>query len=370
MTTTYSLLVCDLRTDRLLERLQLIGVTYDDYIGRTGSLSGTVPIPDQATARRVRDTMLPGRTAVHLERRTDAGAALVWSGVLWTRTPTADDRGLYTCPITAAGLESWLRGHRMLTDTLAWAGADQLAIARALVAYAQGVSGGDLGIEMDNSQTSGVLRDRTYLATDLPRIGDLLDQLAAVDGGPEWRIQVYADSAGVRHRALRLGTPLLTVGLGDVMLDQPGPVRGHALPEDATQMATAWQSRGATINSNQASSSVPLMSSLLVSSPDIAAGWPRLDGSSDHSTVTDPATLNAHATANLARYRQPVAIPTVTILSSETQPQLGSYIRLRISAGDIWYSEGLSARYRVVGLRCAPAERGRPDLTDLYLEAA
>ncbi|MEV7212076.1 hypothetical protein AB0O31_03130 [Kitasatospora cineracea] len=369
MAATYSLLVCDLRTDRLLERLQLTGCSYDDYIGKTGSLSGTVPIPDRATARRVRDTMLPGRTAVHLERRTDAGAALVWSGVLWVRTPTADDRGLYTCPIIAAGFESWLRGHRMLTDTLAWAGADQLAIARALVAYAQGVPGGDLGIEMDAGQMSGVLRDRTYLATDLPRVGDLLDQLAAVDGGPEWRIQVYADSTGVRHRALRLGTPLLASGSGDVVLDQPGPVRGHALPEDATAMATAWQSRGATINSNQAVDSLPIMSPLLVSTSDIAAGWPRLDGSSDYSTVTDPATLASHATADLARARRTVAIPTVTILSSETQPPLGSYIRLRIAAGDLWYSEGLDARYRVVGLKCTPAEQDRPDLTDLYLEA-
>jgi hypothetical protein len=112
------------------------------------------------------------------------------------------------------------------------------------------------------------------------------------------------------------------------------------------------------------------MSTLLTTPADIAAGWPRLDGTSDYSTVTDLATLDGHARADLARRVRPVAIPSVTVLSTATQPQLGSYVRLRISRDDYWYQDGLSARYRVVGLRVAPAERGRPDTTDLYLEAA
>ncbi|MFJ5923846.1 hypothetical protein ACIQF6_14735 [Kitasatospora sp. NPDC092948] len=367
----YQLRVCDLVTDRQLGLIDLHDVSYDDYIGRTGSLSGTVPIPTQRAAQQARDVLIPGRTMLYLERHTTFSTEIAWAGVLWAITPTADERGLYTCPIVAAGLESWLRGHRMLTDTLTWAGGDQLAIARALVAYAQGVPGGDLRIEMDPTQLSGVARDRTYAATDLPWIGGLLDQLGAVEGGFEWRIQVYRGGDGVRHRALRLGYPILTAGTGDVLLTSPGAVRGHALPMDATMMATAWQSRGASINTNQAADSVPLLSDLLVSTDDIAAGWPRLDGSSDYSTVSEPDTLTSHARADLARYRAPVAIPSITVLSSAAgQLQLGSYIRLKIAAGDLWYSEGLSARYRIVGLRVQPAERGRPTTTDLYLEAA
>ncbi|MFI6443833.1 hypothetical protein [Kitasatospora sp. NPDC050543] len=361
----YQLRVCDLRSDDDVDLLPIQGVQYDDYIGRTGALSGTIPIPDNAMARRVREAILPGRTMLYLERDEE----IVWGGILWTRTPTRDARGFYTVPIQAASLESYLRSHRLLLDTLTATGVDQLDIARQLVDYAQAASGGNLGVEIDYTQTSGVLRDRTYSRYDLPWLGVLLDQLAATQGGFEWRFQCYRDDTGARHRALRLGYPLLSVGSTDVILSAPGPVTAYALPEDATVQANAWQSRGASTNQNQAAASVPLMSTLLTTPADIAAGWPRLDRSSDYTSVSDPTVLNQHAAADLARAVRPVVIPSVSYTTGTVdQPQLGSYVRLRIK--DDWYPEMLSARYRVVGLRATPAERARAETTELYLEAA
>jgi hypothetical protein len=364
----YTLRLCDLRTDRNLGRIQVQDVGYDDYIGKTGSLSCTAPVPSAAVAERLRGLLLPGRTMAYVER----GTQIVWGGIVWTRTPTRDDRGFITCPIQGAGLESYYRGHRQIKGAdRVYTGVDQLAIARDLFTYAASQSGGDLGIEMDTSQLSGVLRDRTYSQYDLQWIGQILDQLAGVDGGFEWRIQCYADTSGTRHRALRLGYPKLTAGTTaqDLVLSSPGPIRAYSLPEDATVQANAWQSRGASTNTNQAAQSVPLMSAALTTPADIAAGWPLLDGSSDYSSVSDQATLDGHAAADLARWVRPVVIPSVSVLTgSIDQPQLGSYVRLRIR--DTWFYDGLTARYRVVGLRATPAQRGRPDLTELFLEAA
>lgn len=361
----YRLRVFDLVTGQPLGRLPVRDVAYEDYIGRSGSLTGTIPVPDAATAQRVQEILQEGRAEVDLER---AGQVL-WSGPVWTATPTAEDRGRYTCPIRASGLESYYREHHQLRTDLTYTGTDQLAIARALIAYTASRPGGDLGLEVDTGQLSGVLRDRTYSRYDQPYIGQLLDQLASVEDGFEWRIQTYADSSGTRHRALRLGYPKLTAGSADLPLKMPGAIVGYSLPRDATVQANCWQSRGATSNSDQASSSVPLMSALLETPDDIADGWPLLDGSSDYSTVTDQATLDSHAAADLARVVRPVVIPSVAIRTDAvTQPQLGSHVLLKIR--DIWYPNTLTARYRVVGLRCRPAERGRPDLTDLFLEAA
>lgn len=361
----YQLRLFDLVTNAPLGRLPVSDVSYDDFIGKSGSLSGTIPVPDEATARRIQEILQEGRTVVDLER---AGEVL-WSGPVWTVTPTADERGFYTCPFQAATLESYYRAHHQLRADLAFTGVDQLAIARALITYAAGRPGGDLGIEMDAGQLSGTVRDRTYSRYDQPYVGELMDKLAAVEGGFEWRIQTYTDTGGTRHRALQLGHPTITAGSADLPLSKPGPIMAHALSRDATVQANCWQSRGATDNTNQAAASVPILSDLLETPADIAAGWPLLDGSSDYSTVTDPATLTAHARADLARVVRPVAIPSVTIRTgSITQPQLGSYVRLRIQ--DLWYPIPLIARYRVVGLRSRPAERGRPDITDLYLEAA
>ncbi|MGW3072377.1 hypothetical protein [Kitasatospora sp. NPDC001132] len=366
---TYDLLVCDLRSDRLLDRLPVQGVSYDLYIGKTGSLSATIPISDSAMARRVRESLLPGRTMLYLTRGATFAAEIVWGGILWTRTPSRDARGFWKVDFQAAGLESVLRAHRMLTDTITSTGVDQLDIARQLVAYAQSAPGGNLGIEIDYGQTSNVPRDRVYSRYDLPWIGTLIDQLAAVQNGFEWIIQCYRSDDGSRHRALRLGYPRLTVGGGDFILKSPGAITTYSLPEDATRQANAWQSRGATTNNNLAAESVPLMSALLTSPGDIAAGWPRLDGTSDYSTVISQDVLDQHAQADLAAARRPSLIPSVAYASADiAQPLLGSYALLSIR--DDWYYDGLTARYRVVGLKVTPEERGRAESTELYLEAA
>ncbi len=369
MAVTYQLRLADLVTDRPLGRIPVQDTTWDDYIGKTGSLSCTAPVPTAKFAQELRESLQPGRTMAYLEQTTTFGSAIVWGGPIWTRTPTRDDRGFITCPIQGAGLESYYRLHRQLRVDKSYSGVDQLAIARDLIAYAASLPGGDLRLEVDTTQLSGVLRDRNYSRYDLPYVGQLIDQLAAVDGGFEWRIQCYSDQAGVTHRALRFGYPKLVAGSHDLILSSPGPVRAYSLPEDGTAQANTWQSRGASVNSNQASASVPLMSAELTTPADIAAGWPRLDGSSDYSTVVEQATLDQHAAADLARSLRPVAIPSVTVLTERiTPPQLGAYVMLRIH--DDWWYEGLQARYRIVGLRGTPAQRGRPDLTQLYLEAA
>ncbi|MFE6868298.1 hypothetical protein ACFVFS_17250 [Kitasatospora sp. NPDC057692] len=364
----YQLMVCDLMTDTRLGVLPIGGVTWDDYIGKTGSLSGTIPVPDSATARRIRETALPGRSMLHLY---EEDGQLAWSGVLWTRTRQRDARGNYTCAIQAGGLESYFRAHRLLLADLVAAGADQFAIVRQLITYAQAQAGGNLGVEMDPAQMSGVLRDRQYSRHDLPWIGGLVDQLASTQNGFEWRIQVWADSAGVRHRTLRLGYPKLTVGANDgsadLVLSSPGPVGAYALPEDATTMANAWQSRGASTGTDMGSEQVPLMSQVLTAPGDWAAGWPRLDGTSDYSTVETQSVLDEHAAADLARAARPVAVPSVTYTGNQ-RPPLGSYVRLRLN--DTWHYDVLDARYRVIGLKVQPAERPRARTTDLYLEAA
>ncbi|MEV7413425.1 hypothetical protein AB0O04_37095 [Streptomyces althioticus] len=152
------------------------------------------------------------------------------------------------------------------------------------------------------------------------------------------------------------------------MLDHPGPVLSYAWPTDATQKANAWQSRGSSVNTNQAADSFPLMSTLLVDDADIDAGWPRLDGTSDYTTVERQETLDAHARADWDASRAPVTIPEVEVrLGANVTPALlGATVRLRIR--DLWWPDTLDARYRVVGMSIQPPERGRPETARLYLE--
>lgn len=362
MTTPYRLLFCDLRSDRLIDALPVQGVSLDDYIGKTGRLTGTVPVPNAAMAARVRRALVPGRTGVWVER----GREIWWGGILWTLDLASNERGFLGAQIQVGGWASYLY-RRMLYDTQVAAQVDQFDIARGLVEYAQEQAGGNIGITYD-THVSGVLRDRTFLRYDLPSIGDLLDNLGAVEGGFEWRIGSHRDGTGRRIKQLHLGAPRILAGATDIVLDHPGPVLSYSWPTDGTQRANAWQSRGATDNTNQAADSVPLMSSLLIADDDIEAGWPRLDGSSDYTTVEVQGTLDAHARADAVAASSPATIPAVTVLlgGTITPALLGSTVRLRIR--DLWHPDTLDARYRVVGMSISPPERGRPETAQLFLE--
>ncbi|WP_399088038.1 hypothetical protein ACGH2B_12535 [Streptomyces sp. BBFR2] len=362
----YRVLLCDLRTDQLLDAVPVSGLSIDDYIGKAGSLSATIPLPNAAVAARVRAALVPGRTAVWVER----GREIWWGGVLWTASIQSTERGFLSAQIQAGTWDTYL-DHRMVVDTLTATGTDQFDLARGLLDYVQNTPGGDIGITV-GTELSGTLRDRTYSRYDLPKVRDLLDQLASVQGGFEWRIASYRDAAsGRRVKRLQLGAPTIRTGTSEIVLDHPGPVLAYTWPVDATVQANAWQSRGATNNDNQAETSYPLMSRLLVDSEEIAAGWPRLDGSSDYSTVEQQPTLDAHASADLAAALHPRTIPELTVdmaRSGLSPALLGATIRLRIR--DLWWPDGLDERYRVVGLAITPPERGHSETAKLYLEAA
>ncbi|MBT3157342.1 hypothetical protein KQH42_07360 [Streptomyces sp. CHA1] len=359
----YRIVFCDLRSDQVLDVLPVQGVALDDYIGKTGRFTGTVPIPNRQIAERARRALVPGRTGIWVER----GRELWWGGILWTLQLASDDRGFLGAQIQAGGWESYLY-RRLLYDTQIADQVDQFDIARGLVDYVQDTPGGNIGITYD-ADPSGVVRDRTFLRYDLHSVGDLLDDLAAVEQGFEWRIASYRDSDGRRIKRLQLGHPTIRAGASDVVLDHPGPVLSYTWPVDATQKANAWQTRGASINENQAADSYPLTSPVLVAEDDIAAGWPRLDGSSDYTTVERQTTLDAHARADHAAALTPVTIPEVTVLlgGAVTPDLVGKSIRLRIR--DLWHPTALDARYRVVGISVSPPERGRPETAQLYLEA-
>lgn len=362
--TPYRVIICDLRTDQLLDVLPVTGLSFDDFIGKMGTCSGTIEITDPRVAARMRLNFIPARTAVYVQRKSD----IWWGGVMWTRNIGVDSRGYVRVQFQAATFDSYF-DKRKIYDTQTFVGEEQLEIVRKLLDYAQGQTGGDIGITYDTLY-SNVGRDRTYNSYDLLNVREQIDLLSNVDNGFEWRIRAFSDEAGRRVRRLQLGYPKIITSRTDIMLSAPGQIISYALPEDGTTTANYWQSRGSSTNQDASSESVPLMSTRYFYPQDLDAGWPRLDGSSDYNTVEDLTTLNAHAVADIARYRRPISIPDIEVLldgKNVTPGLLGTTTRLRIK--DIWYYEGVTLRFRVIGFKVQPPERGKPETATLYLEA-
>ncbi|MFB7454701.1 MULTISPECIES: hypothetical protein [unclassified Streptomyces] len=372
--TPYRAIFCDLLTDQTLDILPLRDVSFDDYIGKAGSLSGTIPIPDKAIADRVKKVR-EGRTAVYLER----GGDLWWGGIVWTSTLQSSGRGVLTLGIQAATFDSYAGRRRIRTDITYATPTDQLEIARRLwseldvQAYPDAPGGEEprrLGITFGD-EVPKFKKTASWRKGDETVYLEALDQLAATENGFEHQILVYRDPvSGARIRQLRIGEPKIVTGATDLVFDRPGVILSYSFPYDATRGGTTALARGASTNSNAAAESRPISSTQQYASDLLADGWPLIDLSSDHNEITDPLALDSVASTELAQARGAVVIPSISIHLGGIVPPalLGRVARIRIT--DEWYSQGLDARYRIVGAKVTPPERGRPDTAELYLEEA
>ncbi|MGW6537543.1 hypothetical protein ACWGBV_25685 [Streptomyces sp. NPDC055051] len=362
--TPYRAVFCDLVTDQTLDILPLRDVSFEDYIGRAGSLSGTVPIPDRTMAERAHK-IKPGRTTVYLER----GGFLWWGGIVWTTNLQGSDRGVVTLSVQAATFDSYA-GRRRIRDEIKYNQTEQFDIVRDLwdrLGNGLGASRIEPG---DDIPAQPVPRTTAYQLGDETVYQEALDQLGAYEDGVEYQILVYRDPAEARRiRRLRLGSPKIRTGATDVVFDRPGTILSYSLPDDATRGGTTSVARGASANNNAAATSRPTLSAQAEAEglPDL---WPQLDLSTDFNDISDPATLDALARAVLKEAQGSVVIPELSIRLSDIVPStlLGRTARVRIT--DEWHPTGLDARYRIVGVKVRPAERGRPDTAELALEEA
>jgi hypothetical protein len=358
--STYRVIFADVGTDDTIDVLPVDDVEFDDYIGKPGSLTGTIPIPNADLGARAA-RLVEGRTAVYLARGND----LWWGGLLWTMTPQCDDKGVITCAIQAATFESYA-AHRYIRSDLAYNAVDSLQVVRNLWQYVQSEPNGNVGLSF-GTETSGAAISPAWRDGGEALVDDAVNQLAAATPGFEYCVSVYRDpDSGSRVRLLRLGSPTITTGATPLVVDKPGTILTYAFPRDATRAATATRARGASVPATDGSGQdVPLVSSVhSVSVP----GFLELDASADYNDVTDQPTLENLAQANLAAAGTSVVVPSLTVqLDGSFGPQLlGATVRARIS--DHWFQPPLDQTYRIVGFHVLPAQRGRPDTVDLFLD--
>lgn len=373
----YRYVFADLLTDTTLAELDLSGVTFDRRICQAGSFSATVAVPNAEIAAQVQrivprdDTTIatgPGRTVVHIYR----GEALWGTYVIWTATVKSDSRGQITVDLQGATLESYL-DHREIREDIELIQADQLDIARYLVAHMQ-TQGPDasVGIEAGGDPTSGIIRDRTYLASEAATYGQRLTELAQVTDGPEWMIRTWQDPAtGRRRREFVVANRLGDANTRHVWT-QPGDIVSWEYPADATSAATSWQCRGDTIQDDLSADSEPLLGGIWENPAYPAAGWPLLESTVDYQGVTSLDTLNDYAAWWAANRSGMIRIPQITVRLDDdtdfTPNALGDSASIKISDG-VWFPPGTFARtWRIIGCEITPPTRDAGETMTLIFE--
>lgn len=363
---TYRYLLCDLLTDRPIAYLPLTGVSFNRRISRTGSLSGTLEAPTKELVRIARLThAYAGRSALWVYR----DAALWWGGIPWTVVPSQAENGPVKVTIAAATFDSYAHRRRLYADAH-YVNVDQGAIIPDLWNRIQADGSADIGMVAD-PQPTGVLRTRSYYASDLPYAGKLIEDLGDVIDGPEHTIDVYRDGAGNRVKRLRLAEQL---GAPDVRhVFQRAARGGGRIVEwekvaDAIDGGTAFVAKGnSTGTEGNAGQPAPALMSTLVERGDLLdAGWPRIDVAEDYSDVTQIGTLNGYA-EGLAASRGgaiPTSGYTVDVTGTDWSPNsLGDPVRMRIR--DDWHETTTDTTVRPVGCEVTPSQKGQPEKVKL-----
>lgn len=187
----------------LAQDLPLSGVEFGASLNATGTLSATLEpgFPHHT------DVIDPGNTIITVTR----DGAVLWGGLVWLTAPEGP-----ALPLEAAGWGSYLHRRHDLHGNLGGRGpyvyADPCSVIRHAWEYAQEQPDSDLRVLVDSTVSGSTVGTpaEPYASQwwDAPSLGRIVDDMAAVDGGPEWTDETVL-SNGRPHGRIRIGWPRL-----------------------------------------------------------------------------------------------------------------------------------------------------------------
>lgn len=249
-------------------------------------------------------------------------------GPIWTRDFSRTS-GMVT--VGAAGLESYF-DHRMVLPVLAagqspsdvsshWTAAELGLIAKRLVEQAQSWTDGDVPLDLPDDADlggAGTRHERTYPGYELGRVTQRLRDLSGVIDGPE--LQFVPRRADPQHLewAMRIGVSgnrmLLTQSGRPWVVDDTVPrsmVADVTLKEDGSGIGTDAYAAGQGSGEGRP---VARASSRFL----LDQGFPLLEIEQQATdTVSNMATLQAHADGLLARRDRPTQVFDISVSASQ-----------------------------------------------------
>lgn len=372
----YTYRFADLLSDSDIAELELSNVRFDRRIISPGAFSGTIHVTNTDIANQAKK-IVPAKTIVHVYRDAD-----IWGTyIIWQVRVRSSSRAGTTMELTGASLESFFYRRLMDLDS-EFTSEDQFAIARELLDIAQTgwmpyPNAPYLGIISDPFKVSGVNRDRTYYTTDAASVGQRLEELANVDNGFEYMIHTYVDTdAGLRVRELVLENELGSDNL-ELTFTYPGSIESYEIQYDASDAATAFWTRGDSIQDDLSADARPLMTlGPVLAETWLDAGYPHLDKVIDYPTVINEDTLVDYAVWWRDNRAGTFAIPIISINTTDvatliTPANLGTYANFTILDEYFQMVSGVpefSASHRIVGIEVAPPERGSSETIRFVIE--
>lgn len=323
----------DLMTGRFLMDLPVLSGSYTEALNDPGSFDITVPLSPTVVSlvggryvpagvlfntlnwdvQTIYNATIPCRTAIYIDRDGE----LVWGGIIWNRRLSGA-----TLQLSGNGFLSFF-GKRRIRQDMDMLGTEQITIARTVLQYAldvtyQGRRVGDIGLRIDGTSDSGVLRDSLLNGSDRKVVLDTVMELVNLSNGFDLAVDVYYDGATAApakdlnfyypHQGRTPdASPLVweyEAGTGA----PGGIIAAYDWPEDGTRMVTLALGRGDTTD-------FPVLSEEYADAL-LVTGWPLLEDEhtwSNDVAIEDQDTLDEHTKAVLAVRGGLVTTPTVTL---------------------------------------------------------
>jgi hypothetical protein len=272
---------------------------------------------------------------------------------LWTAKWDSDTHAL-----TLGGNEfpSFYHAGRLSADQ-SFTNADQCDVVRAILNWDKARAGRDIGMQLSTT-TSGVLVTVAWNGYDLKTILDVVNQIQQLPNGIDYSVSV-AWNAGVPTKTFNIGYPRLgnlAINTGLIFETTKGSSQGNIVkyvwPRDASKMADGVWAIG--------SGSGPGLLRTEATDPSlVGGGWPLLEDTVSHKSITDPVMLAAYAQGDVALRNYPVVVPQVYI-RPDLDPVLGSWqqgddARFRI-LDEYFPAPGLDAYYRIISTQVKPGD--------------
>lgn len=313
MSTKYRYVFVTIRSEQVVEEIDLFGVYFSRQLGMQGSFTGSF-IFDQTgkdNATLVAATT-PGYCYVVVERND----VPVWWGVVWSRTYQSQAK---ECQLSALGFEVYPDKQRMFnayTDT----GTSVELFTRLWSDMQMSADGRNINIQIP-TLVAGNTKTITVDPTDQKYYGDIMDDLASAADGFDWTIDCQRQNDGTYLKSLRVGYPTMGVPVDSpdiVVFEYPGCITNYYQTESMSDAATNVRVLG-----SGEGSSMPIADTEQTVMIE-TQGWPRWDADVSYKDVTDQALINQLALQAAINYKPPMTTIKATV-KGDADPVFGSY---------------------------------------------
>lgn len=304
MAHAYRVIAADLLTGTYREEIPFSNITYAHQLNAPGTFTGTIGMRHPKATRANID---PARTLIHVER----DGVIVWSGILWAC------RAQVSGPTLQCDGEGWWSyfKRRLLGVDKTYTNADPAAVAQDLINYAQGVSGGNIGVSVPATSSTANVVTQTWKAIDDLNVGTLVEQLAAAPSGFDFAVDV-SYVAGVPTPVFNCYSPRRGVRMQQV-LDLGGNLTAYEQDVDGTVAANQ-------VKLNGSGTGVTALRTVQADTTQLVS-YPLLEAASSYTNITNLARLNQQAISDLFQRAAPVVTYPGVLSVSSPDTSIGSF---------------------------------------------